>query len=85
MLKRGIAVRTSLTIALSLAVLPNCSTRAPEQTAVMQSVGDLGVTSRRIRVGATNLLNHYMSSIGVTADSIIAATTDPGVQFNALV
>jgi hypothetical protein len=51
----------------------------------MQSIGDLGVTGRRLRVGATNLLNNYMIYVEVTADSISAATTDPGVQYNALV
>jgi hypothetical protein len=79
------ATAVYLPVALALASLPGCSTKAPEQTAVMQSVGDLGVTGRRIRVGATNLLNSYMSIVEVTADSIIAETTDPGVWYNALV
>lgn len=83
--KRMSARAVCLHIALSLACLPGCSTKAPQQTAVMQSVGDLGMTGRRIRVGTTNLLNVYMSMVEVTADSIIAATTDPGVQYNALV
>jgi hypothetical protein len=82
---RIVAAAACLPIVVSLASLSGCSTKAPEQTAVMRSVGDLGMTSRRIRVGATSILNAYMSNIEVTADSIISATTDPGVQFNALV
>jgi len=84
MLKR-IALSVYLPLGLALSTLPGCSTKAPEQTAVMQSVGDLGVTGRRIRVGATNLLNVSTSMVELTADSIIDATTDPGVQYNALV
>jgi hypothetical protein len=84
-LKHIVASAACLSIAVTLGSLPGCSTKAPEQTAVMRSVGDLGMTSRRIRVGATSILNAYMSNIEVTADSIISATTDPGVQFNALV
>lgn len=85
MLNRISATEFCLPVALALAFLSGCSAKAPEQTAVMQSVGDLGVTGRRLRVGATNLLNSYMSIVEVTADSIIAETTDPGVQYNALV
>jgi hypothetical protein len=85
MSNRIVSAAACLSVVLSLVTLPGCSTKAPEQTAVMQSVGDLGVTGRRIRVGATNLLNVYMSMVEVSADSIIAATTDPGVQYNALV
>ena len=85
MSNRSVSAAACLSVAFSLVTLPGCSTKAPEQTAVMQSVGDLGVTGRRIRVGATNLLNVYMSMVEVSADSIIAATTDPGVQYNALV
>ncbi|HSG82811.1 MAG TPA: hypothetical protein VLC48_11195 [Gemmatimonadota bacterium] len=85
MLNRILLLALGSPIALSLVSLPGCSTKAPQQTAVMQSVGDLGVTGRRIRVGATNLLNTYMSNVEVSADGIIAATTDPGVRYNALV
>lgn len=85
MSNRVVTVAVYLSVSLSLASVLGCSTKAPQQTAVMRSVGDLGMTGRRIRVGATNLLNVYMSTVEVAADSIISATADPGVQYNALV
>jgi hypothetical protein len=85
MSNRSASAVACLSVALSLVTLPGCSTKAPQQTAVMQSVGDLGMTGRRIRIGATNLLNVNMSTVEVAADSIISATGDPGVQYNALV
>ncbi|MGD8868636.1 MAG: hypothetical protein PVI01_13445, partial [Gemmatimonadales bacterium] len=85
MSNRSVSAAACLSVALALVTLPGCSTKAPQQTAVMQSVGDLGMTGRRIRIGATNLLNVNMSMIELTADSIISATRDPEVQYNALV
>ena len=85
MSNRIVSAAACLSVVLSLVTLPGCSTKAPEQTAVMQSVGDLGMTGRRIRIGATNLLNVSTSIVELTADSIITATTDPGVRYNALV
>ncbi len=85
MWNRSVATLVCMLVGLSLAALPGCSTKAPEQTALMESVGDLGVTSRRLRIAAINTLNWYMSSIELTADSITGASTDPGVQYNALV
>jgi len=84
-LNRLVSSAICLPIALSLASLHGCSTMAPQQSAVIEAVGDIDVPRQRIRVAAMNALYLYMSSVELTADSIMDATTDPGVKYNALV
>lgn len=72
-------------LSLPLALLTGCSTMAPQQPTVIEEVGEIDVSRHRLRVAANNALYLYMSSVELTADSIIAATTDPEIQYNALV
>ena len=58
---------------------------APQRPTVIEGVGEIDLTRQRLRVAATNALYLYMSSVELTADSIIQATTDPEVRYNALV
>jgi hypothetical protein len=83
-MNRIVASAIYLPIALLLALLPGCSTMAPQQSTLIEAVGDIDVPQQRIRVAATNALYLYMSSVELTADSIMDAATDPGVKYNAL-
>ncbi|MGW8267179.1 MAG: hypothetical protein ACWGSQ_12495, partial [Longimicrobiales bacterium] len=85
MLNRIGASVICLSIAVFPAFLTGCSTLAPQQATVIEEVGDIDMSRHRIRVAATNALYGYMSSVELTADSIIGATSDPGVKYNALV
>ena len=74
-----------LPLALSLAFLTGCSTMAPQQATVIEGVGEIDVSRQRLRLAANDALYLYMSSVELTADSIIDATAEPEVRYNALV
>jgi hypothetical protein len=73
-----------LPMALSLPLLSGCRTMAPQQATVIEEVGDIDVSRQRLRVAAMNSMYLYMSSVELTADSIIGTATDPDVRRNAL-
>jgi hypothetical protein len=73
-----------LPMALSLPLLSGCRTMAPRQATVIEEVGDIDVSRQRLRVAAMNSMYLYMSSVELTADSIIGTATDPDVRRNAL-
>lgn len=73
-----------LPMALSLPLLSGCRTMAPRQATVIEEVGDVDVSRQRLRVAAMNSMYLYMSSVELTADSIIGTATDPDVRRNAL-
>lgn len=73
-----------LPMALSLPLLSGCRTMAPQQATVIEEVGDVDVSRQRLRVAAMNSMYLYMSSVELTADSIIGTATDPDVRRNAL-
>lgn len=78
--------RTPLLPPLLLALLTaGCvSTKAPEQTAVMEQLG-VEVTAQRLRVSVHTSSNWFMSSVEIMADSIMRlAVADPVVRHNAL-
>ncbi len=73
-----------LPLALSLPLLSGCRMMAPQQATVIEEVGDIDVSRQRLRVAAMNSMYLYMSSVELTADSIIGTATDPDVRRNAL-
>lgn len=72
-----------LAILAALAPLGCVSTKAPEQTGVMQAMG-VDVSARRLRVGANNAAVGFMSEVELMADSVAVTTDDPRVRHNAL-
>ena len=59
------------------------STKAPERTGTMEAFG-LDMNARRARLSAQNLADLYMSTVELTADSIIKVSRDPAIQYAAL-
>jgi hypothetical protein len=76
--------RVALTMALPLSGCLGSAMRAPEQSVVMQGVGELDMNSRRVRLSADNFVAAYLPMIELTADSIIQATDDPQVRRSAI-
>jgi hypothetical protein len=70
-------------LALLFAQAGCMSTKAPERTGTMEAFG-VDMTSRRARLSAQNLANLYMSTVELTADSIIRVSRDPAIQYAAL-
>ena len=73
-----------LTLLALLSAQAACmSTKAPERTGTMEAFG-VEITSRRARLNAQNVANLYMSTVELTADSIIKVSRDPAIQYAAL-
>jgi hypothetical protein len=60
------------------------STKAPERTGVMESIG-VQATARRTRLASQGVLQYVLGSVEVTADSIARLSDDPRVRYNTLV
>lgn len=67
-----------------LAVAGCLSTKAPEQTSLMQQVGT-DVTSQRARMESHALARQFMVTVELTADSISRLTEEESVRYNTLV
>ncbi len=70
-------------LAVLLAQSACMSTKAPERTGTMEAFG-VDDNARRVRLGAQNLANLYMSTVELTADSIRKLSRDPAIQYAAL-
>jgi len=73
-----------LTITAVLAAGGCVSTKAPEQTALMQGM-NVNVSAQRMRVADHNFARNFMTAVELTADSVARLTDDPVVRHNTLV
>jgi hypothetical protein len=71
-------------LVILLAALTACSTAAPRQTAFQELLGS-DVTSREIRIRATEFAMTFSQTVEVAADSILSLASDREVARNALV
>ena len=81
---RGRSLRHPAALVAILAVAGCVSTKAPEQTSLMQQVG-VDVTSQRARMESHSLARQFMATVELTADSISRLTDEESVRYNTLV
>jgi len=73
-----------LTVIGLLAATGCVSTKAPQQTGLMQQVG-VDVSAQRARMESHALARNFMATVELTADSIAQMTDEERVRYNTLV
>ena len=81
---RDRSLRHLAALVAGLAVAGCVSTKAPEQTGLMQQAG-VNVTSQRARMESHALARNFMATVELTADSIARLTDEEWVRYNTLV